>query len=190
MSAGSDEMNEQQAALTGAFYRASAEEQREHLQLKDEERAAREAIAAATGITDAAFLAELAGLGIRVDSLAALTLIPLIAVAWSDRDLDQRERTAVLNSAVATGIERGSTSYRLLEIWMLEEPPPDLINTWQHFIAALCQQMSGEEITRMESVLLGRARQVAAAAGDAMQRTPHISAAEESCMERLAQAFR
>ncbi|MBW2232709.1 MAG: hypothetical protein JRG92_15500 [Deltaproteobacteria bacterium] len=175
--------------LGQAFYRGAAETLREHLQLQGEEEAARMSLTAATGISDPAVVAELAGLGIRVDTLAALTLIPLIQIAWVDGEMDARERDAILDAAVSTGSEKGSTSHRLLEIWILEEPPPDLTNAWRGYIGALCTELSSTQRERLEANLLGRAREVAAAAGSTLDRSPHISANEEACLQSLASAF-
>jgi hypothetical protein len=184
-----DFLAEREQALGGAFYQAEAERHRGRLQLQVQEQNARDQIAEATGVTDSHVLAELAGLGIRVDTLAALTLIPLIEVAWVDGEMDERERNAVLEAAVNTGIEHGSTSYRLLEIWMMEQPPPDLTVAWQEFIRALSKQLPGEKADRLAANLLGRARDVAAAAGTALDRSPHVSSVEESCLAELQKAF-
>ena len=184
-----DELIQTEAAMGGSFYIPKADELRQHLQLELEERAARDQIAEATGIADADLLAELAGLGIRVESLAALTLMPLIAVAWSDGEMDERERAALLDAAVESGIERASTSYRLLEIWTLEPPPPDFSNLWRDFIHALCRLLEPSEAERLEATLLGRAKNVAEAAGDALRRNSHISSREQGCLDVLAKAF-
>lgn len=175
--------------LTGSFYQGDAEELRMHLQLKLEEVSARSEIATATGISDAEVLAELAGLGIRVDTLTALTLIPLICAAWADGDMDGRERDAILAAAASAGIDTGSPSYRLLEIWTLEQPPADLTNAWKGYIHALCANLPGHQRERLEANILGRARDVAAAAGDALERKPHVSEQERKCIEELGRAF-
>jgi hypothetical protein len=175
--------------LTGAFYQGDAEGVRAHLQLKLEELSARREIATATGISDGEVLAELAGLGIRVDTLTALTLIPLIDAAWADGEMDERERDTILTAAGSAGIEAGSASHRLLEIWTLEEPPPDLTNAWKAYVHALCSQLSRHERERLEANILGRARDVAAAAGDASHRAPHVSEKEQRCIEELGRAF-
>jgi len=180
-------LGSQEQQLGDAFFDGGAEEERARLQA--EERAARDLIAEATGIDDPKLLAELAGLGIRVETLSALTLIPLIDVAWADREMDAAEREAVLSGAASVGIEPGSMSYRLLEIWTSEEQPPDLFKLWQEFTRALCQTLNPAERTRLQSNLLDRARQVAAAAGDAANRTPHISQAEEARLTTLSKAF-
>jgi hypothetical protein len=175
--------------LTGAFYQGDAEGVRAHLQLKLEELSARREIATATGISDGEVLAELAGLGIRVDTLTALTLIPLIDAAWADGEMDERERDTILTAAGSAGIEAGSASHRLLEIWTLEEPPPDLTNAWKAYVHALCSQLSRHERERLEANILGRARDVAAAAGDASHRAPHVSEKEQRWIEELGRAF-
>jgi hypothetical protein len=186
---GENALGEHEQALGDAFFQGDAEALRARLALQSEEAAARGALAEATGIHDAEVLAELAGLGIRVDTLAALTLIPLIDVAWADGDMDAREREAILAAAAATGTEPGSTSYRLLEIWTEEQPPPDLTRAWQLFIQALCNTLDDDRSRRLALNLIGRARDVAAAAGSRLDRAPHVSAEEEACLTALAKAF-
>ena len=185
-----DELLERHERRLGeVFFQGEAEDIRAQLLLRAEEEAARGTLAEATGIEDPDVLAELAGLGIRVDTLAALTLIPLIDVAWADGEMDPRERRAILDAATATGSEPGSISHRLLEIWTEEQPPPDLTEAWRRFIRALCARLQRDEVTRLSANLLGRARNVAAAAGSRLQRAPHISPDEESCLAALAGTF-
>jgi hypothetical protein len=186
----SNPLNPQEEHLGNAFFDGSAADQRARIQLQAEERSARDRIAEATGITDTGLLAELAGLGIRVETLSALTLVPLIEVAWVDGEMDAAERERILAGAASVGIEPGSISYRLLEIWIDESPAPDLTNLWHDFTRALCAQLTPAEAERLEQNVVGRARSVAAAAGDARERSPHVSPVEEACLAKLAEAFR
>ena len=186
----SNPLNPQEERLGNAFFDGSAAEQRARIQLQAQERAARDLIAEATGITDMGLLAELAGLGIRVETLSALTLVPLIEVAWADGEMDAAERERILDGATSIGIEAGSTSYRLLEIWIEESQAPDLTNLWHDFTRALCDQLTPAEAEKLEQNVLGRARSVAAAAGDARERSPYVSDVEEACLAKLAEAFR
>ncbi len=103
--------------------------------------------------------------------------------------MDERERAAMLDAAVQSGIERGSTSYRLLETWTVEPPPPAFGNLWRDFVHALCGLLEPGEPERLEAKLLGRAKNVAEAAGDALRRSPHVSSQEQSCLDVLAKAF-
>ena len=178
-----------QEQLGDAFFTGDAEVHRSQLQLAMEESAARKTIGEATGIHDPVVLKELAGLGIRVETLSALTLIPLIHVAWADGQMDERERGAVLEAAAVIGLETDSTSYRLLEIWTAEEPPPDLMNAWKSFVGALKGQLDSGEARRLSENLLGRAERVATAAGDALDQRPHVSEVEARCLAELRSAF-
>lgn len=78
--------------------------------------ASREALSKASGITQPEVLDRLLRLGIQAHTLAALSIVPLIEVAWADRALDAKERRAVLEHAGVVGITAGSPAYELLEV--------------------------------------------------------------------------
>jgi hypothetical protein len=154
-------LQDRQHALEDAFYREDTETYRVQLELRQAEEEALEDLATASGISDEAVLRRLAGLGIRADTLAALTLIPLIEVAWADGKMDAREREAILFGAESTGIPKESPSHGLLRIWIEDPPAPDLVDAWSEFISALCHEFSEEQRGRLQRNLLGRARAVA-----------------------------
>src|SRR4029450_10355631 len=85
-------------ALEEEFFRKENERQRAALQARkkrDESKAAlRE-----TGIGDDALIDRLLDLGVAAEAVVALELAPLVAVAWADGTLDDRERAAVLRAA-------------------------------------------------------------------------------------------
>ena len=56
----------------------------------------REALAGVTGIRDTGLLNSLLGTGVRAENVAALTVIPLVFVAWADHRMVDVERRAVL----------------------------------------------------------------------------------------------
>jgi hypothetical protein len=183
-------LKDRQHALEDAFYREDTESFRAQLELRQQEEDALDDLASASGISDEAVLRRLAGLGIRAETLAALTLIPLIEVAWADGRMDAREREAVLSGAESTGIPRESPSYGLLGIWIEDQPAPDLVDAWSEFIGALCRELSDEQADRLRSNILGRARDVAEAAGGFLGLGPKVSPEEEEVLESLALAFR
>ena len=182
-------LQDRQQALEDAFYRKDTESYRVQLELRREEEDALEDLATASGISDEAVLRRLAGLGIRADTLAALTLIPLIEVAWADGKMDAKEREAVLSGAESTGIERESPSHGLLEIWIEDQPAPDLVDAWREFISTLCREFSNEQRTRLERNILSRAREVAEAAGGFLGLGPKVSKEERAVLESLERAF-
>ena len=183
-------LQDRQHALEDAFYREDTETYRSQLELRREEEDALEALAAASGIGEETVLRRLAGLGIRADTLAALTLIPLIEVAWADGKMDAKEREAVLSGAESTGIERENPSYGLLKIWIEDQPAPDLVDAWREFIGTLCRELGNEQRAHLEQNILGRARQVAEAAGGFLGLGPKVSKQESAVLESLSRAFK
>ena len=59
-------------------------------------------------VEDDAFLERLIELGIGPETVLALTLVPLIAVAWADGTLDGRERDAIIKAAEEKGVSPGN----------------------------------------------------------------------------------
>ena len=175
-------------ALDQAFFTEGAEPYREQLRLKEQERAAVDALREASDIDDDALLQSLAGLGIRVETLAALTMIPIVEVAWADGHMDDKERDAILSGAESTGIEPGSPSHGLLRLWTEERPAPALTSAWEAFIGALSGELTAAERDRMRERIVGRARAVAEAAGGFLG-VGAVSREERAVLDGLERAF-
>jgi predicted RND superfamily exporter protein len=137
---------------------------------------------------DSAWASQLSGLGIDASTLAALTLIPLIEVAWADGRMEENERRAVLAGAETHGISPGTASYRLLEMWLRDPPKPDLLAAWRQYIHAACQMLSFEGKLRLKTSIVDGARDVAESAGGFLG-FRSVSASEERVLTRLEQAF-
>jgi len=182
-------LDQRRDALEAMFYGSPSEPLRRRLQLEQEEQEAKAALAGASGIADPELLQQLAGLGIRAETLAALTLIPLVEVAWADGHMDPREREAVLRGAESCGIERGTPSHGLLEIWTRDRPAPELVESWKAFSRALCSELSADQRGHLEEKLVGRARAVAEAAGGFLGLVSKVSREEASVLEDLEAAF-
>jgi hypothetical protein len=174
-------------AIESAFYKQDGVSFRDALAAEEAEAAG--ALGRATGIDDPNLLARLAELGIRADTLAALTLIPLIETAWADGVMDAKEREAVLRGAESSGIAPESASYRLLEIWTMERPAPEISAIWREFIAAIARSLNAREISAFRTKIIGRAWAVANAAGGFLDATPSVSAEEHAVLDALDAAF-
>jgi hypothetical protein len=183
------DLKERGRSLEEAFFKKESERLRRQIALKREQEEAREALAAASGLSDHDLLGRLAALGIRAETLAALTLIPLVEVAWADGKMDPREREAILRGAESSGIAKGSSSYGLLEIWTQDRPAPELLQHWQEYIRSLSSELSADQRWHLEEKILGRARAVAEAAGGFLGLGSKVSAEEESMLAELAKAF-
>jgi hypothetical protein len=181
-------LDDRRAALEEAFFRKENERLRERLRREREREATRKALAGEMGIEDEALLDRLVDLGIRVDTIEALVLVPLAMVAWADGKMEARERTAVLRGAEASGIAPGSPAHLLLDTWTLQRPPRELLDAWRAYIAALVAELSADQRSALEARILGRAREVAQAAGGFLG-VASVSREEEEMIAELATAF-
>jgi hypothetical protein len=173
--------------LNAAFFGRDEEEVGKAL--REREEAVLRDLAEASGIEDEWILVRLSELGIRADTLAALTLVPLVEVAWADGRMDPRERSAILDGAAATGIAPDSWSYRLFEMWTRDLPAPELLEVWEEFVGALAAKLGDAERRAFRRKLLGRAREVAEAAAGVLGMGPRVSESEARILSRLDEAF-
>jgi predicted RND superfamily exporter protein/CRP-like cAMP-binding protein len=135
------------------------------------------------------FANRLLDAGVDHDTLTALTLVPLVEVAWADGRMDDEEKVAVMEGARVVGFEPGSPSFRVLEMWLENPPTRVLTEAWQDYIRAACQVLSVESCIHLEASIIGRARDVAEAAGGVLG-FGTVSRVEARVLARLAEAFK
>ena len=176
-------------ALEGLFFHQLDQELIRQLREKKEVRQKREALSAASGITSDAVLDKLISLDVSSETLAALSLVPVVTVAWADRKMDERERDAVLKGAEKAGLSKGDISYQLLEGWLVQRPDSELIATWKEYIGALLPTLDEEARDALRKDLLERAREVAEATGGFLGFSEKISTQEEAVLEEIDHAF-
>ena len=174
-------------SIEAAFYKKDVASFRSALAAEEAEAAG--ALGRATGIDDSDLLARLAELGIRPETLAALTLIPLIEAAWADGVMHAKEREAVLRGAASIGIAPASASYRLLELWTIERPAPEIAAIWREFIEVIARSLNVRERFALRAKVIGRAWAVARAAGSFLDATPSVSPEENATLDALDAAF-
>src|SRR5262249_12906702 len=85
------------------------------------------------GMSDGAVLDQLVALGLRANTIAALSVVPLIQVAWADGAIQDNERTAVLQGAHGKGLEEGTDGYELLQAWLKRRPGDELFTAWESY---------------------------------------------------------
>ena len=146
----------------------------------------RAALANASGITTPAVLDNLMELGIRAETVAALSLVPLVEVAWADGALDAKERRTILDRA---GVAHGSTERALLETWLDRRPDPRLLTAWTLLVQGMCNQLGRDEAARLKTDLLERARAVAAASRGLFGLGSKVSSVEAARLAQLEAAF-
>lgn len=173
-------------ALEEMFFAKESEKLRKALQEKGEAKNKIEALSAMSGITNDAVLEQLVALDIRSETLAALSLVPLVEVAWADGNVDVSERSAILSAAEDSGIS--DESLALLDGWLVTQPGSEVLSAWKDYVSALTSKMDTSAKDNIEQELLGRARTVAESAGGFLG-IGAISPKEKDKLEELARAF-
>lgn len=179
-------LGDRRKALEDSFFAKENEKLRKALQEKEESKNKKEALSAASGITDDAVLENLIALDVRSDTLAALSLVPLVEVAWADGTMDDSERIAILSAAKDTGLSGESAA--LLDEWLAARPSYKVLSAWKDYVSGLASTMDATAKDKLKHELLGRSRTVAESAGGFLG-IGKISSEEEDKLEELARAF-
>lgn len=181
-------LEERGRALENQFY--EQENAQKLAAMKDKLAAAqtREELRKASGMSDDAVLDKLVALGLKTNTIAALSLVPLIEVAWADGMIQDKERNAILQGAHGKGLEQGSDGYELLQSWLQQRPDPGLVEAWEAYIKALVGQLNDEQNRLLKNQIVGFAKMVAAAAGGFLG-IGRVSKQEERVLERIEAAF-
>ncbi|MEO8166147.1 MAG: hypothetical protein ABI619_12200 [Betaproteobacteria bacterium] len=148
-------------ALEYEFFHKVDEELWRKLREKLEFDNRRLALAEATGINDDVVLDELVAAGISGETSMALSLFPLVWIAWSDGHIEPDERTAILAAAEEAGHLRDSASYHMIELWLDHRPQPLLQSAWQDYVHYLAKTMPPTAFQSFEQCVLRRSRQLA-----------------------------
>jgi hypothetical protein len=184
-----DQFGDRAKAMEESFFAKQNEALRQRLRESEETQTKKRALSAASGITDDALLDKLVALNLQGDTLAALSLVPLVVVAWADGRIDSGERTAVLSAANSERLHKDETSYQLLEQWLANPPPPDLLVKWKAYIQALSATLDNEARQTLKSAILDRAREIANAAGGFLGIGSRVAKAEKAVLEDLERSL-
>jgi hypothetical protein len=181
-------LEERGRALENQFYEKENKEKLASMKAKLDAQSSKEDLRKVSGMTDDAVLEKLVHLGMRANTIAALSLVPLIEVAWADNTIQDNERTAILQGAHGKGLEAGTPGYDLLQTWLAKRPSAELLEAWEAYIKALTSQLNDEQNRLLKHQIVGFAKMVAGAAGGFLG-IGRVSASEEKVLARLEAAF-
>jgi hypothetical protein len=181
-------LEERGRALENQFYEKENQQKLAAMKEKLESQNTREELRKASGMSDDAVLDRLVALGLRANTIAALSLVPLISVAWADGQIQDNERTAILQGAHGKGLEQGTDGYELLQTWLAKRPSDDLFAAWEAYIKALSGQLNDEQNRLLKNQILGFAKMVATSAGGILG-FGKVSGTEEKVLHKIEAAF-
>lgn len=161
----SDAFKERERALEEEFFHRVNKRLTDQLRQSMAEDKSLDALATATGLQDRDILLELLSTGISAESLVAMTLAPLVLVAWSDGELDDKERLAIASAVHDQGILKDSPAGELLEEWLSHCPGDQLFETWKHYTESLRSSLQDKAQADLRKQILARCASVAAASG-------------------------
>jgi hypothetical protein len=183
-----DSFSERRRALEESFFAKRNQELLDKLRSQVTTDQQKEELKKVSGIQDAATLDHMLSAGIQPETFAALSLAPLVLLAWADDFLDPKERRVILQVAEKEGIRPGDACHLLLQAWLDERPDPRLIKDWKAYITSLKSSLPPDSFASLREEILGRARRVAQAAGGLFSMAS-VSAVEKSVLTELESAF-
>ena len=182
-----DALKDRKDALENEFFARQNAKAREAFRAKIEEQESRDALAAALGISESGVLDSLVQVGITAETLAALAMIPLVAVAWADGKLDEAEREAIERAADEANVTDDHRT--LLAEWLSAAPDASLLDAWKQYAETLAREMDTAACNALCTRVVGGAREVAESAGGFLGIGNKISASEADVLAELEACF-
>ena len=176
-------------ALENEFFRRQGESHRLRLREKEELGERRDALKQIAVVTDDATIDRILDLGINAETWAAVSLVPLVEVAWANGQVEEQERRSILAAAEANGVSPGSASFEILDKWLAHRPDGRLMEAWTAYITELGSDLSPSEKHALRDELVARARHVAEAAGGFLGLGNKVSTEERVVLDAIEKAF-
>ena len=174
-------------ALEDSFFAKENTRLLEQLKKKQAEEAKRRAFRDAN-IKSEELIDALIALEIDVAAIAALSVFPLVAVAWADGEIQAKEREAIMKAAEDGWIEPGSANYELLENWLKKKPGRELMAAWKEYAHAIEERLDSVVGNELKNRLMTRTTAIAKAAGGFLG-LGSISKAEQAVLDELEHAL-
>lgn len=141
-----------------------------------------------SGIDDEKILDLALEYGFTVQTLSALTLIPLLEVAWADKHLQAKEVKAILQAAHLLGLKEETPAYALIQSSLERSYNPDLFIAWSNYVTALRRRMTDHDFELWRGEIMGLAYRVAKSAGGILGMAS-LSRLEMAAIHKLESSF-
>ncbi len=183
-----DSLQKRGHALEELFFQKQNQMLLEQLRKKLEGEEVRETLKEVTGIADDNVIDQIAAAGITAESLVAFSMIPLLSVAWADGVVQTNEKEAILKAAAENNLQPGTLSFGLLESWLKQQPPHELLDAWRGYIVEIKRAMEPSAFNQLKATILRRAEEIARSAGGFLGMAA-ISVSEQKVLDSLAKAL-
>lgn len=184
-----DALDDRRKALEEQFFKDHNEALVKKLKAQADTAHSKAELQRLTGIGSEQVLEALAALNIGTAATLVMSLYPVIAVAWADGKLDDRERQVILDLAATIGLKRDSEAYDYLNHWLATKPELSWHDLWTAYVKALVARMKADDKAMLKATVLGRARVVAEVSGGFLGLAWRVSQAEQRMLDALDSAF-
>ena len=181
-----DSLRQREIALENVFFHRVDKQLLADIRADFSRMGMRAALREATLIVDDLLLDELIRMEVTPLTLSAVSLSPVILIAWADGQVDPKERKAILKIALADGVSSESPVWKLIESWLVHRPSPELAASWWRYITHVSHSLTTEARSIWLNHLIDQAKVVAKASGGFLG-IGAISAEERRIIERLEQ---
>lgn len=163
-----DGIHKRGQALENEYFQRVDQELLHNMRLEEEREQNLKELTEATGLHDGVVAGHLLDAGIDATNVAALTLTPLVFVAWASGSVSAEERQGVISAALRRGVSSNATAFRLLEQWLQTRPKRQLWELWKEYAAALHGSLPSASADKLRERLVAQAKVVAMASGGFM----------------------
>jgi hypothetical protein len=179
---------ERRRALEEEFFKKHNDDLVATMRSRTQEEQLSASLTGATGIDDPVVVSHLLKAGMTSATFMAVALVPLVAVAWADRKLEEPERQRIMRDHLTAELNEDARA--LLMSWLIEEPESSLFETWIEYVCALRPNLDQAARESLKEATLARARAIAAAAaGEPYGLGRGVSAVEQAVLKRIEAAF-
>ena len=183
-----DSLSSAGKALEDAFFAREDARLLEQLRAKAKQEERRKALREVVLIEDEGLVDHLLELGIGPETVLAVTLIPLVMVAWADGTIEPKERQAIVQAAEQKGVVPGSVAGQMLDRWLAEPLDAKIVDAWKRYVTTIWPSLTPKEREEVRQMGLERARAIAEAAGGFLGLSK-ISAQERAVLDELAEVL-
>lgn len=184
-----DSFAERGQNLEDLFFAKKNQELLDKMRQELEAKEAREKLSATSGISNPKVLDELISHKIGPETLAAVSFIPLVAVAWADGKLEASEKQAVLRAMKEKGYPEDSAVGHVVSAWLESAPSDNLFVSWKDYVRNLATMLSVDTYVALKQEVVALSTTVAESSGGFLGLVDKISRSEQLKLKEVADAF-
>jgi hypothetical protein len=137
---------------------------------------------------DEALIDRLLEMDIDGDTLPALQLAPLAAVAWASGSVTHEENAQAILAIFDSQVSGNPKAVEKVRSWLQRRPPSDLLDLWEDFVLQTQHQLDDTQWEYNGDLLMQNAQAIALASGGVLG-FGSICKAEHEILDRIARVY-